>query len=68
MAKPLKVWNGSEWIEVAAQLIDTDVFLLASTASAVYLTQASASATYALATSIQPADDAQNILAGQIFG
>ena len=36
MAKSLKVWNGSEWIEVAAQLIDTDNFLLAATASNTY--------------------------------
>lgn len=39
MAKPLKVWNGTEWVEIAAQLVDTDNFLLASTASVTYLTQ-----------------------------
>jgi hypothetical protein len=31
MAKPLKIWNGSQWIEVAANSIDTSQF--ATTAS-----------------------------------
>ncbi len=26
MAKPLKIWNGSQWIEVAANSIDTSQF------------------------------------------
>lgn len=44
MAKPLRVWTGSEWVEVATQVFDTDQFLLVSTASATYL-PISASAT-----------------------
>ena len=46
MAKPLKVWDGSEWVEVAAQLVDTSSFISAATASATYLAQDTASATY----------------------
>ena len=38
MAKPLKVWNGTEWVEVAAQLVDTSSFLTSATASATYTT------------------------------
>ena len=41
MAKPLKVWNGTEWVEIAAQLVDTDNFLLASTASNTYVSLSS---------------------------
>ncbi len=30
MAKPLKIWNGSEWIEVAANSVDTSQFVTIS--------------------------------------
>lgn len=47
MAKPLKVWSGSEWVEVAAQLVNTDDFLSNDAASANYLNIFDAASTYA---------------------
>lgn len=30
MAKPLKIWDGTQWIEVAANTIDTSTFATTS--------------------------------------
>lgn len=44
--RPIRVWSGSDWEDVAIAPYDSGEFLSAATASATYLTQSDASSEY----------------------